>query len=120
MTSKKNQHLIVIGLSVASVVYAIVEVIEALKEQATSVGTNIIWSIAFALLIALWSSNDAKQRDLYEPYESSFFIFLFWPFVLPYHLVKTRGTEGFLVFLGALSLYVFPFFSGLVTWAYFT
>ena len=82
--------------------------------------SNFLWTVIFALVIALWTSNDAKSRGLYKPYEYYYFVFLFWPFVLPYHLVKTRGTEGLMMFLGILGLCFLPFLSGLVAWAYFT
>lgn len=118
MDHQANQKSIIIGLTVASFAYGVVEILAALKEQVTSAGTDYLWSIVFAIVIALWTSNDAKQKGLYEPYEFSYFAFLFWPFVLPYHLVKTRGSEGFLMFLGALIIYVLPFLLGLVTWAY--
>jgi hypothetical protein len=120
MDSEKNQNLIVVGVFLISILYGLVEILAALEEQATSEGTKYLWSIVFALVIALWTGNDAKSRDLYKPYEYSYFVFLFWPFVLPYHLIKTRGTEGLLMFLGVLGLYFLPFISGLVAWAYLT
>jgi CDP-diglyceride synthetase len=120
MNQEKNQAVIVIGVLIVSILYGLLEVIAALKEQATSEATNILWTLLFSLVIALWASSDAKSRDLYKPYEYSYFIFLFWPVVLPYHLVKTRGTEGLVMFLGILGLYFLPFLCGLVAWTYFT
>jgi CDP-diglyceride synthetase len=120
MLMKNNQKWIVLGLLFASLAYASLEVVAALKDQATSGETNLIWSVSFALIVALWTSNDAKDKKLYKPYEYSYFVFLFWPLVLPYHLAKTRGTDGLLVFMGVVLLYMLPFFSGLVAWAYFT
>jgi hypothetical protein len=119
MALKNNQKWIVLGLLFASLAYAWLEVFAALKEQVTSEETNFIWSILFAVVIALWTSNDAKEKKLYEPFEYSYFVFLFWPLVLPYHLAKTRGTDGVIMFMGVVFLYMLPFLSGLVTWAYF-
>ena len=117
---EKHQKLIVVGVFLVSVLYAGVEVLAALEEQATSGGTSFLWSILFAVVMALWTSNDAKTRGLYKPYEYSYLVFLFWPFVLPYHLIKTWGAEGLLMFLGVLGIYFLPFISGLAAWAYFT
>jgi hypothetical protein len=120
MRNEKNQNYIIIGVLIVSILYGLLEIFAALKEQVTSETTSFLWAIIFALVVALWTSSDAKSRDLYKPYEYSYFVFLLWPFVLPYHLVKTRGTEGLLMFLGFLGLYLLPFLSGLVAWAYFT
>jgi hypothetical protein len=118
MNNKTIQNTIVIGVFTISIMYGFLAIITVLKEQNLSEYTDFLWSVVFALLIALWTSNDAKSKDLYIPYEYSYFAFIFWPFVLPYHLIKTRGTEGFLMFLGVLVLYFLPFISGLITWAY--
>jgi CDP-diglyceride synthetase len=120
MDNEKYQTVIILGVLIVAILYGLLEVLAALKEQATSDATNYLWTFIFALVIALWTSNDAKSRDLYKPYEYSYFVFIFWPFVLPYHLVKTRGAEGLLMYLGVLGLYFLPFLSGLVAWAYFT
>jgi hypothetical protein len=118
MNKKTVQNTIVIGLFIVSIMYGLLEIVATLKEQTTSEFTNFIWQVFFALVVAFWTKNDTKSKDLYTPFEYSYFVLVFWPFVLPYHLIKTRGTEGFLMFLGVLSLYFLPFISGLITWAY--
>jgi len=120
MNKENNQKLIVIGIIIVSIAYSALEVIASLNEQATSEGTNFIWSVSFSMVIALWANNDAKIKGLYKPYEYSYFVLLFWPVVLPYHLIKTRGTEGMLMFLGVIFVFFLPFVSGLVAWAYYT
>ena len=118
MNIKTIQNTIVIGLFIVSIMYGILEIVVTLKEQTTSEATDFLWQVFFALVIAFWTKNDAISKDLYTPFEYSYFVLIFWPFVLPYHLIKTRGTEGLLMFLGVLSLYFLPFICGLITWAY--
>jgi hypothetical protein len=114
------QKDIVLCLLLAFILYGSLEIVAAVKGQNTTESTDFLCSLFFALSVALWASNDAKSRNLYRPYEYSHFIFLIWPLALPYHLIKTRGSEGLLIFLGLLSLYPLPFFSGLISWTYFT
>ncbi len=118
MKNQTIQNTIIIGLLLISIMYGFLEIVATLKEQVTSENTDFLWQVLFAFVIAFWTKNDAKNKDLYTPYEYSYFVLIFWPFVLPYHLIKTRGTEGLLIFLGVLFLYFLPFISGLITWAY--
>lgn len=119
MDHAKNQNVTIIAIVATSVLYASLEIVAALKGRDTSSATGLLWAGIFALAIALWTSNDAKRRSLYKPYEYSYLVFLFWPFVLPYHLVRTRGVEGLLIFFCVMGLHFLPFMSGLVAWAYF-
>ena len=69
---------------------------------------DFIWDLVYFSTIALWTQNDARTRKLYQPYEFGYFVFLFWPLILPYQLVKTRGMEGLMRYLGFISLYFIP------------
>ena len=119
MKKLNNQSFILLSIFLLSLTYAFVASYVVYKGGEVSEGTDLLWSFIFALVIALWTNNDAKAQGLYRPYEYSYFIFLFWPVVLPYHLVKTRKIEGLMVFLGVLLLFVLPFFTSLFVWAYF-
>ena len=118
MNKEKNQKFAIVVISILSVLYAVVSSIVVYKGELVSDASDFLWSIVFAMVIAYWTSNDAKAKDLYKPYEYSYFVFIFWPFVLPYHLVKTRGFEGYLIFVGVAGIYLLPFFTDLVTWVY--
>ena len=114
------QKIVVIGLVLLSILYGLVEGYLALNGQTTSEHLHFGWSIAFALFIALWAANDETAEDLYQSYEYLYFVLLLWPIFLPYHLVKTRGMDGVLMFSGILGIYLLPFLCGLATSAYFT
>lgn len=112
------QKIVVLGLTVVSILYGLVEALAALDQQPTSRHLHFSWSIAFALFIALWAANDETVEDLYKSYEYLYVGLLLWPLFLPYHLVKTRGTEGLLVYFGILGLYLLPFLCGIATSVY--
>jgi hypothetical protein len=46
-----------------------------------------------------------------------FLIFLIWPLMLPIHLVRSRGVEGLVLFVGFVGMYVAPYFVQVFIWA---
>ena len=80
----------------------------------SSTSTMMLWTFIFAVLVALWAQTDAESSHKEIPFEYSFFVFLFWPPMLAYYLIKTRGFRGCLMFLGFLTLYSMPFVVGLL------
>ena len=79
----------------------------------SSTATIALWTVIFAVLVALWAETDAECHHKEIPFEYSFFVFLFWPPLLAYYLIKTQGFRGCLIFLGFLTLFSMPFIVGL-------
>jgi FtsH-binding integral membrane protein len=118
-TRQQNIQLwLVIGLLVISITYSVVAAIAVFKGGALSDRTGILWILCFAMLVALWAKNDARARGEQKPFEYSYFVFLLWPVVLPYHLIKNRGTDGLVMFLGFLAIHELPSFVAVMAYAY--
>ena len=113
-----NKTLYVSAIAVPSAGYSVLEVFLVRRGTSSSDSTSLLWSIVFAVIVALWTQGDVKERKLVPPYEYSFFVFLFWPVVLPYHLVKTRGMEGLVLFTGFVGLWWLPAISAIYTYVY--
>lgn len=73
-----------------------------------------LWAQVFALLAALWAQSDARSQRRNEGFHFGLYVFLLWPLVLPWYLLKTRGIRGLPVFLGLGAIYVAPLLLGLV------
>jgi hypothetical protein len=116
---QKIQTWIVAGLLVMSLLYSMAGAYMIIKGGAVSDRTGLLWVLAFALLVALWAKNDKELRNEQKPFEYSFFVFLFWPFVLPYHLIRSRGVEGLLMFIGFLAMHELPYYIATLAWVYF-
>lgn len=116
---KKIQPWIVVGLLLMSILFSAAAAYVVLKGGEFPPRTGILWVIIFALLVALWAKNDAEIRNEQKPFEYSYFIFLFWPVALPYHLIKSRGIEGLVLFLGFLAIHELPYVIAVFAWAYF-
>jgi hypothetical protein len=64
---------------------------------------EILNRFAFLWIIGWWLWDDSKKRQIPWVYDTGFFLYLVWPFILPYHLLKSRGAKG-LLFIGAFVL----------------
>ncbi len=64
------------------------------------------WAIVFTILIAIWTIEDMKEKGENPTLGHGAAAFFFWPLFLLWHLVKTRGAEGIVVYIGFWGLYV--------------
>ncbi len=66
-----------------------------------------LYQLVIVLLSAVYFEREnRKYQHLYHPHEFGMFIWFFWPLVVPYYLVKTRGAVGIFVFLGLIALLI--------------
>ena len=115
---QKRQTWIVAGLLIMSLLYSVVAVYLVIKGGAVSDRTGLLWVLSYAVLVALWAQNDKELRHEQKPFEYSFFVFLFWPLVLPYHLIRSRGMDGLLMFIGFVAMHELPFYVATIAWVY--
>jgi hypothetical protein len=69
-------------------------------------GITLIYLVGMLWVIGWWLRTDSRRRDVLSVYDLGFFLYLAWPIVMPYYLVKTRGARGLLVILGFVVAYV--------------
>ncbi|HBB86511.1 MAG TPA: hypothetical protein DC047_02720 [Blastocatellia bacterium] len=60
------------------------------------------WAAQFWIM-AWWLRTDSQKRGIGWVYDMGLFLYIAWPLVMPYYLVKTRGAKGFLVILGFIG-----------------
>tara|TARA_R110001599_G_C12250064_1_gene659484 strand:+ start:2785 stop:3114 length:330 start_codon:yes stop_codon:yes gene_type:complete len=97
-----------------------VEIALNLKEETVSASTDLAWALFFVILVSLWVQRDSQGKDFDKPFDFGLFLYLFLPFLLFYYLVRTRGFEGVVTYLGFLSIYWLPWLLGWVAYAYFS
>jgi hypothetical protein len=86
------------------------------------VGQQIEPPAAYSLLhwyaqlwvISWWLLTDSRKRDMALVYDIGFFLYLVWPLVMPYYLVKTRGLRGLLAVLGFCGAYLGASLAGII------
>jgi hypothetical protein len=75
---------------------------------------------AFTLLSALgllwavgwWLRRDSMKRGVIWVFDMGLFLYIAWPFLMPYYLLKTRGAKGLLVILAFSGIYVGALIAG--------
>jgi hypothetical protein len=68
-------------------------------------GYTLLQWAAQLWIIGWWLRTDSRKRGVVWVYDMGFFLFIAWPLVMPYYLVKTRGAKGLLVILGFIGAY---------------
>jgi hypothetical protein len=66
---------------------------------------TLLYWLGFLWAVGWWLRIDSRKRGVASVYDLGFFLYIAWPVVMPYYLVKTRGAKGFLVMLGFVAAY---------------
>ena len=66
---------------------------------------TLLYWLAFLWIIGWWLRTDSRKRGVASVYDMGFFLYIGWPLVMTYYLVKTRGAKGLLVVLGLVGAY---------------
>jgi hypothetical protein len=67
---------------------------------------TLLFTVGLLWAVGWWLRTDRRRRGVLSVYDLGFFLFLAWPIVMPYYLIKTRGAKGLLVMLGFVAAYV--------------
>ncbi|MDT4966886.1 MAG: hypothetical protein QOJ64_1623 [Acidobacteriota bacterium] len=57
-------------------------------------------------IIGWWLRTDSRKRGVASVYDMGLFLFIAWPLVLPYYLVKTRGAKGLVAVVAFVGAYI--------------
>jgi len=63
-------------------------------------GFTFVSALGFIWLLGWWLRRDSRPRSIPRVYDMGMFLYFLWPFMMPYYLLKTRGTRGLLVLVG--------------------
>ncbi|MCU1264207.1 MAG: hypothetical protein JWM21_525 [Acidobacteria bacterium] len=66
----------------------------------------LINALCFLWLMGWWLRRDKGKRSLSCTFDIGMFLYVAWPIIMPYHLLKSRGTKGLLIILGFIGAYV--------------
>ena len=77
-------------------------------------GVTFIFAIGILWAVGWWLRTDSRRRGVLSVYDLGFFLYLAWPVVMPYYLLKTRGAKGLLVILGFVVAYIGAALVGIV------
>jgi hypothetical protein len=63
-------------------------------------------SLGFLWIIGWWLLRDSHKRGVAWVYDMGMFLYIAWPLIMSYYLLKSRGARGLLVILGFVGAYV--------------
>src|SRR5947207_218276 len=75
---------------------------------------TLLFTVGLLWAVGWWLRTDSRRRGALSVYDLGFFLYLAWPIVMPYYLIKTRGAKGLLVILGFVAAYVGAAIIGMV------
>ena len=98
-----------IPLAVLSTIFTIGLSFVALHGGGTPESAELLWALEFRIILAWWVSMDRRIRGYEVPFEFDAFVFFAWPFLVPYHLYRTRRGTGLLIVAGIYIMYLTPY-----------
>ncbi len=100
-----------------SLAYSLLQGLAVTRGGEVSENTEMLWMLVFGILVTAWAKTDARAIRPQSEY-SYLLMFFFWPLVLPYHLVRSRGLEGLVLFVGFLTICLAPNLVQIITAVY--
>ena len=77
-------------------------------------GVMLLYWVGFLWAVGWWLRTDSRKLGVASVYDLGFFLYIAWPVVMPYYLVKTRGAKGLLLILAFIAAYVGAAILGIV------
>jgi len=77
-------------------------------------GFRLLTYFGFLTIMAYWLQKDSKRSEAWRVRDFGFFMFLMWPLIAPYYLLKTRGARGLVLIVGFVGSYVVAFILSLL------
>src|SRR5437588_11637824 len=75
---------------------------------------TFLFAVGLLWAVGWWLRTDSRRRGVLSVYDLGFFLYLAWPVVMLYYLIKTRGAKGLLIMLGFAAAYVGAALAGMV------
>ena|SRR5437763_1469689 len=67
---------------------------------------RILAYLGFPTLMTYWLRKDGRINETWSVWDFGFFIYMAWPIVVPYHLVRTRRLRGLLPIAAFLGTFI--------------
>lgn len=67
---------------------------------------TLIYAFGFLWIMGWWLRTDSSKSGVRWVFDMGLFLYVAWPIVLPYYLIKSRGARGLLVILGFVAVYI--------------
>ena len=72
----------------------------------TSAAFEFLYTAAFVCAVVWWLRAEAKSSPVARIYCQGVLVGVGWIFIIPYHLLKTRGVKGLIPLLALIGTFV--------------
>lgn len=73
---------------------------------------SLLYPLGFLWAVGRWLRRDSRGRGVGWVFDMGLFLYIAWPVVMPYYLLKTRGAKGLLTLLAFGGAYVGALLAG--------
>ena len=73
---------------------------------------TLLYPLGLLWAVGWWLREDSRQRGVGWVFDMGLFLYIAWPVVMPYYLLKSRGAKGLLVMLAFAGAYVGALLAG--------
>ena len=81
---------------------------------------SLLYPLGFLWAVGWWLRRDSRARGVGWVFDMGLFLYIAWPVVMPYYLLKTRGAKGLLATLAFAGAYVGALIAGAVLYILLT
>ena len=81
---------------------------------------TLLYALGFLWVIGWWLLRDSRERSVEWVLDMGLFLYIAWPLIMPYYLLKTRGVKGLLVILGFIGVYLGALVAGVALYVLLT
>ncbi|HZJ44419.1 MAG TPA: hypothetical protein VFD63_11665 [Pyrinomonadaceae bacterium] len=67
---------------------------------------TLIYILGFLWIMGWWLRVDSRTRGVAWVFDMGLFLYVAWPFILPYYVLKSRGRKGLLAILCFVAVYI--------------
>jgi hypothetical protein len=75
---------------------------------------DLMYALGFLWLVGWWLKEDSKRYAVQWVYDMGFFLYLAWPFIIPYYLFRTRGIKAFITMLFVVGIFLGTYLVGVI------
>jgi hypothetical protein len=73
---------------------------------------SLLYPLGLLWAVGWWLRQDSRARGVGWVFDMGLFLYIAWPVVIPYYLLKTRGAKGLLAILAFGGAYVGALLAG--------
>jgi hypothetical protein len=67
---------------------------------------TLIYILGFLWIMGWWLRVDSRTRGVGWVFDMGLFLYVAWPLILPYYVLKSRGRKGLLAILCFVAVYI--------------